>query len=228
MTFHVSVGAALGGPGWSRCVRALLLDLDGTLVDSTAAVIEGWRRGAALLGVPFRDLEPYLHGIPADQVLRRVAPLLAADERRRVADEVLRAQADPHAPVALMPGAAVLLAALGDGPWAVVTSGDVRLATSSMGKAGIPPPPVLITADDVRRGKPDPEPYLRAAAALGVGPADCLVVEDSPAGVRAGLDAGMPVLALATTHPADVLVAAHQVARDLDDVRCRRSGVAIR
>lgn len=220
MTYRVRVRPALGGPEWTAQPHALLLDLDGTLVDTTSVVTSSWRRAAADIGVPFTELEPYIHGIPADHVLARVAPALTADHRERIADQLLQAQADPDAPVGLLPGAAALLSTLGGRPWAIVTSGDARLASASMRKAGVLQPPVLITADDVTGGKPDPEPYLRAAEALGVHPADCLVIEDSPAGVRAGLDAGMLVLALTTTHPQQAVSAAHQVARDLTDVSC--------
>jgi sugar-phosphatase len=220
VTYRISIRPASGGPVGVVRAQAVLLDLDGTLVDTTEAVTGSWRRAAADLGIPFTDVEPYVHGIPADQVLARVAPSLDPGRRSRIAEQVLQAQADPHAPVGLLPGAAALLATLRDHSWAIVTSGDTRLAAASMHKAGVPGPPVLITADDVLLGKPDPEPYLRAADALGVRPQDCLVVEDSPAGVRAGLDAGMVVVALTTTHRHETLAAAHLVARDLTDLDC--------
>jgi len=104
-----------------------------------------------------------------------------------------------------MPGAESLIAAVAAGRWAILTSGDSTLARASMSKAAIPEPPVLITADDVRHGKPNPEPYRLAAARLGLDPASCVVLEDSPAGVASALSAGMRVLALTTTHPAEEL-----------------------
>jgi sugar-phosphatase len=224
MPYRVSVLSPDGAALWSTTAGAILLDLDGTLVDTTAAVVSSWRSTAASIGVPFADVEPYMHGIPADQVLDRVAPHLAEEERARVAAEVLRVQSDPGSPVDVLPGAAELLDSLGQRHWAIVTSGDARLASASMRKAGIPQPPVLVTADDVTRGKPDPEPYLRAATLLGVPPSECLVIEDSPAGVRAGRAAGMTVLALTTTHAAGLLDSAHHVLASLgwtDDAELR-------
>ena len=100
-----------------------------------------------------------------------------------------------------MPGAAEALAALPASRWAIVTSGDHRLATARIAAARLPLPTVLVTLDDVRVGKPDPECYLAAAARLGFDPARCLVVEDAPAGVTAGRAAGMAVLGVLTTNP---------------------------
>lgn len=200
-------------------VRALLLDLDGTLVDSTPAVLAAWRAAADRLGLPFDLVAPHVHGVPADAVLRAAVPHLTQAERRAEAERVLADQAAPDAPVEALPGAAALLAAVPADRVAVVTSGELRLVRASAAKAGLVLPEVLVTADDVVRGKPDPEPYLRAAAALGVDPADCLVVEDAPAGVAAGRAAGARVLALLTTHTAADLREATHVVRDLRDVR---------
>jgi len=110
------------------------------------------------------------------------------------------------------PEAAALLAELPPGSWAVVTSGTRALATSRLAAAGLPLPSVLVTADDVRAGKPDPEGYLEAARRLGCSPADCVVVEDAPAGVQAALAAGMRVVGLTTTHAPVELEAATLVA----------------
>jgi sugar-phosphatase len=200
-------------------VQALLLDLDGTLVDSTPAVLAAWRGAADRLGLSFDLLTPHVHGVPADAVLRSAAPHLGEAERRAEAERVLADQAAPEAPVEALPGAAALLAAVPADRVAVVTSGDLRLVRASAAKAGLVLPAVLVTADDVVRGKPDPEPYLRAAAALGVDPAQCLVVEDAPAGVAAGRAAGARVLGLLTTHTAAELAGATHVVRDLRDVR---------
>ena len=115
-----------------------------------------------------------------------------------------------------LPGAAELLAALPSGSWTVVTSGTRALATGRLAHGGLPIPEQLITADDVERGKPDPQPYLAGAAALGVDPAECLVIEDAPAGIEAGKAAGMTVLAVATTFDEGELAAAdyaHRIAR---------------
>jgi mannitol-1-/sugar-/sorbitol-6-phosphatase len=219
MGLRLSVDTADGAPPWRTAPHAVLLDLDGTLVDSTHAVIRSWRWTATELSVPFERLEPFVHGIPVDQALARAVPQVDPAHRRRVAAHMLAMQADPAVPVAQIPGAGALLAALQAHPWAIVTSGDNRLARASMRKAGIPEPPVLITADDVHHGKPHPEPYLRAAYALGVDPVTCLVVEDSPAGVRSGVAAGMQVLAVRTTYSPEELTGADHVIRTLEDVQ---------
>jgi sugar-phosphatase len=200
-------------------VEALLLDLDGTLVDSTPAVVRAWRAAADRLGLPFDRLAPHVHGVPADAVLRAAAPHLTPTERAAEAEQVLAEQSAPEAAVAALPGALELLASVPAHRVAVVTSGSLRLVTASAAKAGLTLPAVLVTADDVVHGKPDPEPYLRAATALGVDPADCLVVEDAPAGVAAGRAAGARVLGLLTTHTAAELAGATHVVRDLRDVR---------
>ena len=107
-----------------------------------------------------------------------------------------------------VPGADALVARLGDGQWAVVTSGSRMVATLRLRTVGLPIPRVFVTADDVRRAKPDPEGYLRAAHRLGLEPADCVVIEDSTTGLAAGKAAGMRVLAVLTTHTAAALASA--------------------
>ncbi|HEY5784268.1 MAG TPA: HAD-IA family hydrolase [Microlunatus sp.] len=190
---------------------ALLLDLDGTLLDSTAAVEAAWLRLAARRGVAEAVVRPLMHGVPARQVLGEILPEVVGPEREELAEEVLADMARADAPVSWLPGARELVDALDGRPWAVVTSGNRLLATSSMRKAGMTRPPVMITSDDVTVGKPDPEPYLRAAALLGVDAADCLVIEDAPAGIAAGRAAGATVLAVEHTYPATELAAATYV-----------------
>ena len=199
---------------------ALLLDLDGTLLDSTAAVEAAWLRFAVRSAVPAERVRPLMHGIPAWQVIEQIRPGLAVGERTALAEQALADMARPDAPVVWLPGARSLVAALtaAGAAWAVVTSGNTLLATSSMRKAGMAPPPVLVTSDDVTIGKPEPEPYLRAAALLGVAPVDCVVIEDAPAGVTAGLAAGMRVIAVTHTYPADVLAHATLVVDALPEV----------
>jgi sugar-phosphatase len=197
---------------------ALLLDLDGTLLDSTAAVESAWLRFASRCDVPEDRVRPLMHGIPAWQVIEEIRPGLPAEERAALAEAVLADMARPDAPVIWLPGAQELVAALVDVPWAVATSGNGLLAASSMRKAGMTAPRVLITSDDVSVGKPEPEPYLRAAELLGVSPAECVVIEDAPAGVAAGLAAGMRVIAVTHTYAADVLAAATAVVDALPQV----------
>ncbi|MCW2540482.1 MAG: HAD-superfamily hydrolase, subfamily variant 3 [Frankiales bacterium] len=178
---------------------AVLIDLDGTLVDSGPSVVRAWRWLAEQTSRPFELFEPYIHGVPADQVLAELLPDLPASERAAYAAELLARQAEDTFDVVPVAGAASLLDGLAMNRWAIVTSGDHRLATSRIAAAGLPRARVLITADDVAIGKPDPAPYLLAAARLSADPAACLVLEDAPAGVAAGRAAGMPVLGVLTS-----------------------------
>jgi mannitol-1-/sugar-/sorbitol-6-phosphatase len=180
---------------------AVLFDLDGTLVDSTAAVIRAWQATAAKLDLPFAVFEPYLHGIPGDKVLATVAPHLAPEQIDQLSQWMLVSEAADTDGVVAAPGALEAVEGLPPDRWAIVTSGDTRLATARIAAAGLPKPAVLVTIDDVRAGKPDPEPYRQAAARLGFAPGRCLVVEDAPAGVESGQRAGMPVLGVLTTYP---------------------------
>ncbi len=179
---------------------AVLFDLDGTLVDSSASVLRAWHRVAIALNIPFSAFEPYVHGIPAPEVFATVAPGLSPHEARRLSDEMLVAQA-ADTDVTPTPGALAVLRTLPTLRWAIVTSGDLRLALARIAAAGLPMPQVLVTSDDVDTGKPDPACYLIAASRLGFRPDRCLVVEDAPAGVQAGLAAGIPVLGVLSTYP---------------------------
>jgi sugar-phosphatase len=187
---------------------AVLSDLDGVLVDSGAAVERVWREWAVS-----RSLDPDLvvrtsHGVPAAQVIERVAPWLNPGAEGERVDRLHAATGG-----VAVPGAAALLALVA--PLAVVTSCSAPLAAARFSAAGLAAPAVLITSELTERGKPFPDPYVAAAAALGVSPRDCLVVEDAPAGVEAGLAAGAEVWAVATTHSAAELSAASLVVRDL-------------
>jgi mannitol-1-/sugar-/sorbitol-6-phosphatase len=185
--------------------RAILFDLDGVLVDSRECVELVWRAWAAAQGL---DAAPFLavaHGRRISDTLRLVAPALDAAAEAAVMD---RMEETETRGLRVAPGAAELVAALGPGRWAVVTSGSRAVATLRLRTAELPIPAVFVTADDVGRGKPDPEPYLTATARLGVSPADCLVCEDSPTGLAAALAAGIRTIALLTTHRAEALAGA--------------------
>jgi mannitol-1-/sugar-/sorbitol-6-phosphatase len=200
---------------WQIHVRVILFDLDGVLVDSTAEVARAWRAWADQHGFVADEVEAIAHGQRSVDVIRALAPHLDADEETRRLETPAAAGAG-GAPA--LPGARRLLTTLPVDRWAVVTSGSRPLARSRLASAGLPEPAVLVTADDVSRGKPDPEPYERASAALGVHPAAALVVEDSPSGLAAARAAGMPSVALTTTYPADQLTAAQVIVNSLDDL----------
>ncbi|RKS05106.1 sugar-phosphatase [Nocardiopsis sp. Huas11] len=195
----------------------VLFDLDGVLVDSETAIREGllaWARE--------RDLDPALvlghsHGRTNAGLVALVAPHLDPETEDLVIEGHEAARGDT---VRAMPGAHDLVAALAaDGrPWAVVTSGSRRIATARIAAAGLPVPGVLVTADDVTEGKPRPEPYLLGAERMGAEPSACVVVEDSPGGTDAGLAAGMPVVAVASTTARAELARATTVVDDLADV----------
>lgn len=177
-----------------RRFAGVLLDNDGTLIDSTPAVVRSWSRWAAEHEVALRSLAGY-HGVPAAAIIAEVAPHL--DQEAALQRIIDLEEADTHG-VQALPGAAAAMAALGDRA-AIATSATRSLALARLTAAGIPVPEVLVTADDIAHGKPSPEPYLRAAQRLGVDPADCLVVEDAPSGLSAARAAGCTTLAVLTT-----------------------------
>ncbi|MER7761043.1 HAD family hydrolase [Streptomyces sp. NPDC097619] len=206
--------SAAPAPG-ALSADALLFDNDGTLVSSMESVHRCWTRWAQEHGITAEEFARVeLHGRPAAEI---VADLLPAE---RVPEALARVEAlelaDVAGGVTVLPGTAELLAGLPADGWAVVTSATRPLAEARLREAGIRPP-VLVTAEDITRGKPDPEPFLLAARLLGADPARCVVFEDAPAGLTAGRAAGMRTVALTTTHPAAEL-SADRVVRDLSAV----------
>ncbi len=195
----------------TRTADALLIDLDGTLVDSHASIVRAWDGWAGRYGVDPALVRAIMPGRTAVSVMREVRPdlpaaVLAADQAA-----LLDQQVADTAGVRPLPGARELLAAVPAGRWALVTACDARLARTRLRAAGLPEPTVLVGCDAVPTSKPDPAGYLLAATHLAADPTRCLVIEDAPAGVAAGLAAGATVLALPpaasapalTTGPAD-------------------------
>jgi len=184
-----------------RC-RGVLFDLDGVLVDSTPAVARAWAGWAREHGFEPDEVVKKAHGRPSISTIRELLPHAdhAAEDREMERREI----ADVEGVVPL-PGAMELLQALPLERWAIVTSCARALAGVRISAAGLPKPKHLVTATDVRHGKPDPEPYLKGAQILGVPAGDCIVIEDAPAGIRAGKAAGARVLALRTTASDDEL-----------------------
>ncbi|QHA03625.1 HAD-IA family hydrolase [Streptomyces broussonetiae] len=184
--------------------QALLFDNDGTLVSSLDSVERCWTRWAREYGITAEDFgRVELHGRPAAEIVADLLPAhLVPEAVARV--EQLEVEDVPNGAVRLLPGTSELLAAVPADRWAVVTSATRRLAEARLDAVGILPK-TLIAADDITRGKPDPEPYLLAARQLGVDPARCVVFEDAPAGLQAGRAAGMTTVALTTTHRAEEL-----------------------
>ncbi|MEU6472929.1 HAD-IA family hydrolase [Streptomyces massasporeus] len=184
--------------------QALLFDNDGTLVSSLASVDRCWTRWAgeyAITAEEFARVE--LHGRPAAEIAADLLPAeLVPQAVARIED--LEVDDVPNDGVHLLPGTRAFLDVLPAERWAVVTSATRRLAEARLDAVGILPK-TLVAADDITRGKPDPEPYLLAARALGVDPEHCVVFEDAPAGLAAGRAAGMTTVALTTTHQAHEL-----------------------
>ena len=193
-------------------MRTFLFDIDGTLVDSSASIERVWRQVAGEFGVDAAEVLKACHGRRDEDV---VGDFFEPEVREAVVARVNILDTEFVNGAVPARGAQQLLATLGDGQWAAVTSGPRPLMAARLRAAGLPVPPVLITAEDVHFGKPHPEGFLLAAAALGVPASSCVVVEDSPAGVAAGKAAGALGVAVTTTHGADVLSAADIVVNDL-------------
>jgi mannitol-1-/sugar-/sorbitol-6-phosphatase len=191
---------------------AVVSDLDGVLVDSTAAVSRAWARWGERHGIDGAAIQAANHGRPSRElVAEHVAPELVDAE----AAWVLEAEVGDTDGVVAHAGAADVLALP---VVAIATSCEAPLARVRLAAAGLAPPRVLVSADEVAYGKPAPDPYLLAAERLGVDPAGCLVIEDAPSGIAAGRAAGMTVWAVTTTHPASELGAAHRVAAGLPEL----------
>jgi sugar-phosphatase len=172
--------------------EGLLFDNDGVLVDSDLGVDQAWSRWARTRGLSAEHVTQMVHGRrSADTVALLVAD---AGERPAALAEIDRLEIEAAATTTALPGALDLLTSLPHGSWAVVTSGVTGLARARLAAAGLPLPPVLVTADDVSHGKPAPDGYRAAAARLGVDPARTVVLEDSAAGATAGTAAGAYVI----------------------------------
>jgi sugar-phosphatase len=207
------------GAGCTITVAAVLFDLDGVLVDSTAAVEEHWRAFAHRHGLDGDALLVDLHGRRMVDIIARALPGMPPEEREREASRVEADEADgaPGGTRAIH-GALELAAALEGRPWAVVTSGTTPVATARIHAVGLPRPPVLVTGEQVERGKPDPAPYLLAAERLSVPPAECVVIEDAPAGLSAGAAAGCTTVAVTTSHGTTDLAAADHLVDSPADI----------
>lgn len=195
--------------------KAILFDMDGVLIDSAPAVERVWRVWASSHGLDPESIVAQAHGRRSVETIRAVAPGLDAEKENIVVEQM---EIDDKDGVTALPGAADLLRSLPADRFALVTSATRPLAVARMGYAGLPVPANLITADDVVHGKPSPEPYLKGAALLGVATADCVVFEDTPAGLAAGHAAGAQTIGLCTTYPVAALQAAEAIVASLAGV----------
>ncbi|HSO64374.1 MAG TPA: HAD-IA family hydrolase [Ornithinibacter sp.] len=220
--------SASSGAAFDEPFAGVLLDLDGTLIDSIAAVERSWIRWCGEYGVdPGRLLG--FHGIPATGV---IAELLPEADRDAAFHRILAIEVADVDDIVVLPGAADLLGALAAGgvPTAIVTSGTRDLAEARLAATRLPHPPVVVTASDVSRGKPWPDPWLEGARRLAVDPAQCLVVEDSAAGLRAGRAAGCRALVavLGTTPRGELEAVADLVVPDVAHLRVSVEGGRVR
>jgi len=225
-SFHYCLDAVPEShPQTGLIARAVLFDVDGVLVDSARCVERQWGRWAKEHGMDPRHIVPIAHGRRPVETMRLIAPSLNAEAE---AAAITAREEEDLEGVKPVPGADALLRALGDLPWAIVTSGTRRLAANRLRHVGITLPPVVVAADDVVHGKPDPECYLAAARKLGIPPSEAVVIEDTPAGIEAAQHASMKVIAVATTHPMSALKIADIVAGSLAELRVtsaeRRNG----
>jgi mannitol-1-/sugar-/sorbitol-6-phosphatase len=196
-----------------RRVSAVLFDLDGVLVESRESTERVWLAWAQRNGIEEGALRSAMHGVRSGDVVRALRPDLDSVAQ---AAEIERLQAEDVEGLAAIPGTAAALGALRGDRIGVVTSGTRPLALARLAAVGLEPPAVIVFADDVSRGKPDPEGYLTAASRLGADPVEALVVEDAPPGIEAAKAAGMAAVALPTTHAREELVAADVVIESLE------------
>lgn len=176
----------------------LLFDLDGVLIDSTPAVARVWTKWALAHGFDPEETVKAAHGRPSVATVRDLLPTADAEKENQA---ILRGEIEDTEGVVPLPGVRELLNMLPENRWALVTSCARPLAEVRLRTAGLPMPRRMITCDDVRIGKPDPEPYRKGAELLGFSPSTCVVFEDAPAGIRSGKAAGALVIALPSTSP---------------------------
>jgi sugar-phosphatase len=208
------------GPFAAVNCKAVLFDMDGTLVDSTRVVELSWAKWAARHRIPLETVLAFSHGRPTIATMEHFLPSLDHTEDLKEMELYEENQLEG---IVAVPGAAEAVRALRNHPWGIVTSAWRTLAEGRVVGAGLPLPKVIVPVDEIRNGKPHPEGFLRAAELLGVDPGDCLVFEDTRPGIEAGLNAGMQVVGLLTTVSADQLL--HRpLIRDFRDVTIAPAG----
>lgn len=199
---------------------AILFDLDGVLAYSAGSVERQWTLWANRHGLDPARVIAAAHGRPTIQTVRYFASEIDSDiDLEGEALELERREMEDTSSVHPIPGAADLVARIPPDRWTVVTSGTRALAESRLRYVGLPVPTSMVTANEITHGKPDPEPYLKGAAALHFPAKECVVIEDAPAGIESGRAAGMRVIGVATTYSPDAIAMADFVVKRLSDLR---------
>ncbi|MBV8115971.1 MAG: HAD-IA family hydrolase [Silvibacterium sp.] len=199
-------------------VRGILFDMDGVLVSSLGSVERTWTTWAEARGVDPALAIRTAHGRRAIETVRLLRPDLNDVQELKWLEDM---EVEDNEGLEILHGVKPILESLPENYWTVVTSATDRLARARMAYGGIPVPDRIITADMVSKGKPDPEPYRRGAELLGLAPQECLVIEDSASGAKAGHAAGCKVLATLFSHSLESLAAADWIVRSLEDVQVR-------
>ena len=194
---------------------AILFDLDGVLVDSIASVERAWRKFAARHKLDVATVLEAAHGHRSIDTIRLLVPDADAEAENLIVEQD---EVDDAESVNATEGAGELLSILPPQRWTIVTSGTRPLATARLRAAALPIPKHLVAADEVVNGKPHPEPYIKGATALGFRPAECVVFEDAPTGIRSARDAGAKVIGVAGTYDPAQLKAAQALAGSLAHV----------
>jgi sugar-phosphatase len=197
-----------------RC-KGILFDMDGILISSLGSVERSWTIWAEMRGVDPAYVLSIAHGCRAIDTLGKVRPDLDPEAELKIIEDY---EIEDNEGLTVLPGVLRLLEALPENRWTVVTSATERLARARMAAGGVPVPERLVTANQVTRGKPHPEPFLAGAALLGFRPEECVVMEDSSSGAQAGRAAGCTVVATTFSHPIETLDAAHYLVTDLTGV----------
>lgn len=195
--------------------KGILFDMDGVLISSIGSVERCWKRWAEIYEIPDAENFQVPHGTRAIDIVKMLRPDIDPVEGLRVIEDM---EILDVGDLTVLAGVKKLLASLPTERWTIVTSATRRLLLGRLAAAGLPVPERLITGDMVERGKPDPEPYLRGAKLLGFRPEECIVVEDAPSGVGAGVAAGCRVLGVLGTHSAEELSSAKWVTTSLESL----------
>ena len=198
--------------------RGLLFDMDGVLISSIASVERSWAEWARARNLDVSEVMARSHGQRALEIIQSLVPPEEVEKEFKRIEDIEIADIEG---LEVLEGVKPILASIPQIYWTIVTSATEKLARVRLAAAGIPVPKTFITSDKVTKGKPDPEPYRKGAELLGLDPLDCLVIEDSASGARAGKAAGCKVLATLFSHKQEELEAADYIVRSLADVKIR-------